>query len=75
MQEEACTRQHVLTAMTAAHKPLFAEMIAQHPGLREELLAMDDPKPELRTLYELTGNILDINTILINRNELRSLNR
>lgn len=25
------------------HKPLFAEAIAQHPGLREELKAMDDP--------------------------------
>lgn len=29
------------------HKPLFADMIAQHPGLREELKAMDDPSHPL----------------------------
>lgn len=31
-----------------AHKPLFADLIAQHPGLREELLEMDkQPQAEV----------------------------
>lgn len=28
------------------HKPLFADLIAQHPGLREELKAMDEQQPQ-----------------------------
>jgi len=46
MAEDAMAILHALSAapqpaQQVAHKPLFAEMIAEHPGLREELLLQD----------------------------------
>lgn len=36
-------------------------------------MTFDEPDARLPTLYERTGSIADVNTILINRNELRRL--
>lgn len=53
------------------HGQEIAKLIPEAMRQREAV----KPEPEWRTLYELTGDIKDINTVLINRNELRSLIR
>jgi hypothetical protein len=41
-----CAGQDSVTKAQPQQKPLFADLIAQHPGLSEELAALDAPQPQ-----------------------------